>query len=165
MSRIPGFHPSIDLFDETLREGAERAPLATSIEAKCGLAKAITSAGTRTLVVGMFPDVPHNIELLGALLDLRERGELPQSARFVIISYLGVRMEQTLRILDDLGARPREVEGERWHVSAEVVDIENQLFGKVLLFAPQSPANTQRGKTKLMPGGINGFHPGQTEVP
>src|ERR1700691_5612239 len=103
MSRIPGFHPSIDLFDETLREGAERAPLATSIEAKCGLAKAITSAGTRTLVVGMFPDVPHNIELLGALLDLRERGELPQSARFVIISYLGVRMEQTLRILDDLG--------------------------------------------------------------
>ena len=76
MSRIPGFHPSIDLFDETLREGAERAPLATSIEAKCGLAKAITGAGSRTLVVGMFPAVPHNIELLGALLDLRDRGEL-----------------------------------------------------------------------------------------
>lgn len=103
MSQIPGFHPSIDLFDETLREGAERAPLATSVEAKCGLAKAITSAGTRTLVVGMFPDVPHNVELLGALLDLRERGELPRSARFVIISYLGRRMEQTLATLEGLG--------------------------------------------------------------
>jgi len=98
----PRFHSSIDLFDETLREGSERAPLATSVAAKCGLAKAITEAGSRTLVVGMFPDVPHNVELLGALLDLRERGELPSTVRFVIISYLGRRMEQTLEALKGL---------------------------------------------------------------
>ena len=64
-----GFHPSIDLFDETLREGAERAPISASIEAKCELARAIANAGIRTIVVGMFPDVPHNIALLAALLD------------------------------------------------------------------------------------------------
>lgn len=103
MIQNPRFHPSIDLFDETLREGSERAPLATSVAAKCGLAKAITETGTRTLVVGMFPDVPHNVELLGALLDLQERGELPPSVRFVIISYLGRRMEQTLATLEGLG--------------------------------------------------------------
>ncbi|MCK7627382.1 hypothetical protein MUU72_30540 [Streptomyces sp. RS10V-4] len=93
------FHPSIDLFDETLREGSERAPIAASIEAKCRLATAITAAGIRTLVVGMFPDVPHNIELLNALLDEQATGALPPATRFVVISHLGPRMEQTLKAL------------------------------------------------------------------
>lgn len=97
------FHPSIDLFDETLREGAERAPLATSIEDKCTLARAITGAGTRTVVVGMFPDVPHNIELLGALLDQQREGHIPESVRFVVISHLGITMEQSLAALESLG--------------------------------------------------------------
>ena len=97
------FHPSIDLFDETLREGSERAPISASIEAKCELASAITAAGIRTLVVGMFPDVPHNIALLDALLDEQQNGSIPPSVRFVVISHLGSTMEQTLTALDGLG--------------------------------------------------------------
>lgn len=96
------FHPNIDLFDETLREGSERAPVSASIEEKCELAGAITAAGIRTLVVGMFPDVPHNIALLNALLDEQERGTIPASVRFVVISHLASRMAQTLEALDGL---------------------------------------------------------------
>ena len=97
------FHPGIDLFDETLREGAERAPVATSVADKCMLARAIAEAGTRTIVVGMFPDVPHNIELLGALLDQQKDGLIPTEVRFVVISHLGITMEQTMTALDGLG--------------------------------------------------------------
>lgn len=103
MSLSPRFHPAIDLFDETLREGAERAPLAASIEAKCEMAKAISAAGISTLVIGMFPDVPHNIALLNALLDEQERGGVSASVRFVVISHLGRRMASTLKALDELG--------------------------------------------------------------
>ncbi|MEO6701675.1 MAG: homocitrate synthase [Jatrophihabitantaceae bacterium] len=97
------FHPAIDLFDETLREGAERAPVATSIADKCTLARAIAGAGTKTIVVGMFPDVPHNIELLGALLDEQKEGLIPAEVRFVVISHLGITMDQSLAALDGLG--------------------------------------------------------------
>ena len=100
---VDSFHPSIDLFDETLREGSERAPVSASVEAKCEMAAAITAAGIRTLVVGMFPDVPHNVALLNALLDEQERGTIPASVRFVVISHLGPRMTQTLKSLDGLG--------------------------------------------------------------
>jgi homocitrate synthase NifV len=87
---ISSFHPSIDLFDETLREGAERAPLATSVADKCMLARAITAAG-------------HNIELLGALLDQQRAGLIPDSVRFVVISHVGITMEQSLSALEALG--------------------------------------------------------------
>ncbi|WP_067450461.1 homocitrate synthase [Actinomadura macra] len=98
-----GFDTSIDLFDETLREGAERAPISATIEAKCALAGAIASAGIRTLVVGMFPDVPHNIALLDALLEEQRHGSIPKSVRFVVISHLGLRLTQSLAALDGLG--------------------------------------------------------------
>ncbi|WP_405935842.1 hypothetical protein OG338_03050 [Streptomyces sp. NBC_00726] len=96
------FHPSIDLFDETLREGSERAPVSASLEQKCEMARAIARTGLRTLVVGMFPDVPHNVALLGALLDEQEKGAIPESVRFVVISHLGNRMTQTLKSLEGL---------------------------------------------------------------
>lgn len=96
------FHPSIDLFDETLREGSERAPVAASLEQKCEMAKAISRIGIRTLVVGMLPDVPHNIALLNELLNEQEKGGIPDSVRFVVISHLGDRMAKTLKSLEGM---------------------------------------------------------------
>jgi isopropylmalate/homocitrate/citramalate synthase len=68
---LPGreyqFRIDIDLMDESLREGAERATVPPTLAEKCDLAEAITACGVRSLVVGMFPDVPHNIEFLADL--------------------------------------------------------------------------------------------------
>jgi isopropylmalate/homocitrate/citramalate synthase len=96
------FRSDIDLVDETLREGAERASVPTSLDAKCRLAKAIAETGVRSLVVGMFPDVPHNIDLLDALLHQQTIGQIPPDTRFIIISHVGETMRQTLRVLDGL---------------------------------------------------------------
>jgi isopropylmalate/homocitrate/citramalate synthase len=91
-----------DLWDETLREGAERSPLSPSVAEKCEMACALADAGIGTLVVGMFPDVPHNVELLAALLDRLDDGRLPPATRLVVISHLGITLDQTFTALRGL---------------------------------------------------------------
>ncbi|MFF2074091.1 hypothetical protein ACFVXG_04965 [Kitasatospora sp. NPDC058162] len=66
------------------------------------MAKAISRIGIRTLVVGMLPDVPHNIALLNELLNEQEKGGIPDSVRFVVISHLGDRMAKTLKSLEGM---------------------------------------------------------------
>ena len=68
-------------------------------------------------------------------------------------------------LADNFSAGARKVERECGHVAAEVIHVEDQLLGKVVLLAPKRPADAQRGQTKLMAGGIDGFHAGQAEVP
>lgn len=99
---LRAFHPHIDLFDETLREGSERSPIAVSIETKIALARATTRFGIKTIVVGMFPDVPHNIDLLRALVDDQRAGAIPDDVRFIVISHLGPLMCKTLSHLRDI---------------------------------------------------------------
>lgn len=99
MLRVP---PDVDLFDETLREGAERSPLFVDVATKVELARRIVDTGIRTIVVGMYPDVPHNIELTRALLRARLDGELPTDTRFVIITHLGARLRRTRQLVRDL---------------------------------------------------------------
>lgn len=93
---------TIELWDETLREGAERSPLSPTVDDKAVLARAIAEIGLKTLLVGMFPDVPHNIELLKRLLELQRSGELGDDLRFVIISHLGVTLDETAERLAEL---------------------------------------------------------------
>jgi homocitrate synthase NifV len=93
------FDAGIDLMDETLREGAERATVPSSLAGKAELAEAIVATGVRTLVVGMFPDVPHNIELLKELISRQAAGRIPDDVRFMIISHVGITFEQTLEVL------------------------------------------------------------------
>lgn len=95
-----GFHPRIDLMDETIREGAERASVPPPFAAKCELAEAIAQIGIRSIVVGMFPDVPHNIELLAELLARQRDGRIPRAVRFLVISHVGVTMKQTCDALE-----------------------------------------------------------------
>lgn len=94
---------SIELWDETLREGAERSPLSPTVADKLRLADASTGIGLRTLLVGMFPDVPHNVDLLRALLERHQAGGLPEDTRFVVISHLGITLDETFARLDGLG--------------------------------------------------------------
>ncbi len=96
------FKSTIDLMDESLREGAERATVPPSIEDKCDLAEAIIRTGVRTLVVGMFPDVPHNIELLRQLVKRQQAGRIAPDARFMVISHVGITFEQSLTVLNEL---------------------------------------------------------------
>lgn len=98
------FKPAIDLMDETLREGAERATIPPTLNAKCDLAEAIVRTGVRSLVVGMFPDVPHNIELLQELVARQQAGRIAASTRFMVISHVGITFEQTLQVLNQLAS-------------------------------------------------------------
>jgi len=45
-------------------------------------------------------------------------------------------------LTEDLRSTTGEVEGERGLVSAEVVDVEDELLGEVLGIAPDAPADT-----------------------
>jgi isopropylmalate/homocitrate/citramalate synthase len=97
-----GFADDIDLMDETLREGAERATVPPTLEAKADLAEAIAHAGIRSIVVGMFPDVPHNIAFLKELVERQSTGRIPQHVRFLVISHVGITFRQTLDALNHL---------------------------------------------------------------
>jgi len=110
---LPGqafrFVDRLDLMDETLREGAERATVPPTVEAKCELAEAIAACGVRSIVVGMFPDVPHNIELLEELVRRQQAGRIPSDTRFLVISHVGVTMKQTLEVLERSSVPKRSV--------------------------------------------------------
>lgn len=103
MEALPGFRDGIDLWDETLREGAERAAIAPSLDEKTQVAIALSDIGVRSIVVGMFPDVPHNIELLKALIQLQQQGRIRQDVRFLVISHVGAIFERSLEVLSNLG--------------------------------------------------------------
>lgn len=96
------FVDDIDLMDETLREGAERATVPPTLEAKADLAEAIAHTGIRSIVVGMFPDVPHNIAFLKELVQRQRAGRIPERVRFLVISHVGITFRQTLDTLNDL---------------------------------------------------------------
>ncbi|AOK32051.1 MULTISPECIES: homocitrate synthase [Burkholderia] len=96
------FKSDIDLMDESLREGAERATVPPTLEAKCDLAEAIAACGVRTIVVGMFPDVPHNIAFLAELLRRQQAGRIAAHVRFMVISHVGITMEQSFAALDGI---------------------------------------------------------------
>jgi homocitrate synthase NifV len=135
---VSNFHPALDLMDETLREGAERASISASIEEKYELGKAISDIGIRSLVVGMFPDVPHNIELLKHLIRGQRRKEIDQDTRFLVISHVGGIFNETLRVLNELGEPLDSV----WIIVIHSVsDLQiRYLFPKVVL-KRESPAS------------------------
>lgn len=103
------FAGRIDLMDETIREGAERASVAPTLAEKADLVEHIAAIGVRSIVVGMFPDVPHNIALLKELVTRQAQGSIAQDVRFLIISHVGITFEQTLHVLRENGIPTRSV--------------------------------------------------------
>lgn len=104
-----GFAGVIDLVDETLREGAERAAISPSLEARCKLAIEITRTGVKSLSIGMFPLVPNSQELLRALLHLQRQGEIPADVRFLAISHLGHLLSQAVEEIQEIARGDRSV--------------------------------------------------------
>lgn len=125
------FSKNIDLLDETLREGAERSPISPSVEDKYKMALTIVDVGLKSLVVGMFPDVPENIKLLKRLLQGQQDGEIPADVRFIIISHVGITFQHTLSALREIGLPLKSV----WILAVHSVsDMQiKYLYPKVLL--------------------------------
>ena len=73
--------------------------------------------------------------------------------------------EEVVVLGDDLGARPREVEGERRHVVPEVVDPEDQVLGQRRGIAPDDPADTGVDEPVLVPRRVDRGDARQAEVP
>jgi len=66
------------------------------------MAKKLAETGLKSLVIGMFPDVPENITFLKRLLEGQHAGDIAADVRFLVVSHIGVIFEQTLRALDGL---------------------------------------------------------------
>ena len=60
---------------------------------------------------------------------------------------------------------PREVQRERRHVAAEVVDVEDEVLRQRLLVAPDRPADAGVDEPVLVAGGVDRLHPLEPEVP
>jgi len=73
--------------------------------------------------------------------------------------------DEVVVLADDLAARPREVQGERGHVAAQVVHVENQILGEVGGFTPHHPADTRVDQAVLVPGRVDRLDAGDPEVP
>jgi hypothetical protein len=73
--------------------------------------------------------------------------------------------QEVVVLSHDLRAGPREVERERGHVVAEVVDPEDQFLGQRLRVAPDDPADPRVDEPVLVAGRVDRAHPRETEVP
>ena len=69
------------------------------MEDKVDLAVEIQKSGITTFVTGMFPDVPHNKDILLGLIEAKREGRLRRDTRFFIISHLGDRLARTIEFL------------------------------------------------------------------
>lgn len=98
---ITRFKNNIDLMDETLREGAERSFVNVDISDKVEIAIKLSDIGIKTIVIGMFPDIPHNIELLKKLIILQDLNIIKKDVRFMVISHIGKTMWKTLEVFED----------------------------------------------------------------
>ena len=75
------------------------------------------------------------------------------------------QMNEIIILRDDLGARAGEVQGIGFFCSTKIVQLKDQVFGKVRLVTPDDPANARIDKTELVPRGVDRFHTRKLEVP
>lgn len=66
---------------------------------------------------------------------------------------------------DDLAGRSVKIERESRQIAAQIVDMENQVFRKVLRFMPDNPAGTQWGEAEFVAGRADGLDARQPEIP
>ena len=66
---------------------------------------------------------------------------------------------------DYLIPRPREVERERRHVAAQVVDVKDQIFREIFMRAPNHPTDSGIHQAVLVARDVDRLHERQAEVP
>jgi homocitrate synthase NifV len=143
---VLNFQDSIDLMDETLREGAERSSISPSLDDKCKLGKAISEIGIRSLVIGFLPHVPHSIELLKRLVELQKQGEISQKTRFIVLSYVGEDLRRSFQILnEELGESLKNV----WVIAVHTTSDQQikHIFWKILAKEPEAVWNSENWST------------------
>ena len=90
---------------------------------------------------------------------LKVRGEIVGRTRQVQhdlpVSSLA-KTNELVVLSDDLRSSAREVQRERRLVSTEVVDVKDELLGKVLGVAPHNPADTGVDKSVLVARDVDG---------
>ena len=73
--------------------------------------------------------------------------------------------QQRVVLRDDLRPRAREVQRERRHVAAEVVDVEDEILRQRRAVAPDGPADARVDEPVLVARGVDRRHAGDAEVP
>ena len=91
-------------------------------------------------------------------------GYIPTRAVDAPIARLS-QAEEIVILRDDLAAGPREIEGERRHVSAQVVNPKHQILVKLRGGAPHRPADAQRRKTEFMPRRVERLDAREAKIP
>jgi hypothetical protein len=82
-----------------------------------------------------------------------------------VMKYLEAVSNKLVVLRDDLAGAFGEVKCEGGLVGAEVVDVEDELVGQVLLVAPDAPADAGVDEAVLMAADVDALDPGETEVP
>lgn len=75
------------------------------------------------------------------------------------------KVDEVVVLRDDLRARPREVEGVGFFGAAKVVQLEDEVPGKVGFVTPNDPTDAGVDKPELVAGCVDGFDAGELEVP
>ena len=90
----------------------------------------------------------------------REHGEVAQAFHHTAVS-VEAEPQEVVVLTDELVARAREVQRERGHVAAEVVDVEHQVLGQILLAAPDDESDPGVDEPVLVTGHVDRLHLGR----
>ena len=60
------------------------------------------------------------------------------------------KVDEVVVLANDLSARSREIQGVALFRATQVVQLKDQMFGKIRLVSPDDPANTRIDKTEFM---------------
>src|SRR5208337_1461299 len=73
--------------------------------------------------------------------------------------------DEVVILRHDLAGGTREVDGQRGHCPAKVIDFEDQVFVEIGWLAPNDPAYAGIDQAVLVPRGVDGLDARQAEVP
>ena len=102
---------------------------------------------------------PHLPDLLGKVLGCLVAGGVDAAVAVT------AETQEIVVLGDGLAAGAREVQREGGHVAAEIIDVEDQVLGEVLLLAPDHPPAAQGREAELVAGRVDGLDPRNPEIP
>jgi hypothetical protein len=74
-------------------------------------------------------------------------------------------VDEVVVLRNNMGAGSREIERVGLFSAAEVVQFEDEVAREVFLVTPDYPADPSVYQAEFVPGGVDGFNAGKTEVP
>ncbi len=74
-------------------------------------------------------------------------------------------MNEIVVLRNDLGTRAGEIQRVGLLGTTKIVELEDQMLGKVGLVTPDDPTDTGVDETELVAGGVDRLYAGELEVP